>query len=270
MMEFLEAMLAFPTVLYTILLGVVIVYWAFVVIGALDMDFLDVHLDLDGVGEAAGGALDGAGEAASGALDGLDGIDGAADGAAEGVGEALNGGHAGHLHAEGAEHAHEGLAGFLSALGLRGVPLTVAFSFVTLFAWLASFATMQAIGSLGESGLVRFLVGTGVGVGSLGVSLAATRLAVKPLERFFVTHHSRESDSLVGEVCRISTSRVDDGFGQAEVEDGGAGLLIQVRCADKTLALGRGDRALIIEYDKAGGVFHVVPYDNLLGGPDPG
>ncbi|GMV42509.1 MAG: hypothetical protein AMXMBFR64_42250 [Myxococcales bacterium] len=264
MTEFLAAILAFPTVVFTILLGVVVIYWGFVVLGALDMDFLDVHLDgadgaLDGAAEAALGGVDGAAHAAGhgslDALDGVDGLDGAADGAAEGLHEA-------------AGHGHEGVASLFSALGLRGVPLTVSLSFVVLLAWLSSVVVMEALGGLGDSALMRLIVGAGVTIASLGVGLAGARLAIKPLRRFFVTHAGPESRSLIGEVCVISTSRVDDHFGQAEVADGGAGLLVQVRSADKAKQLGRGERALIIDYDPAHGIFHVVPYDQLLGDGD--
>ena len=41
MLEFLQAMLGFPTVVFTMLLGVVAVYWLFVIVGALDLHVLD-------------------------------------------------------------------------------------------------------------------------------------------------------------------------------------------------------------------------------------
>ena len=82
MPELLAAALAFPTVIYTILLVVVVVYWLFVVLGALDIDMLDIG-DADGLLE--GGTEGGAEALAEGAVEGL------ADGAFEGAGEALDG-----------------------------------------------------------------------------------------------------------------------------------------------------------------------------------
>src|SRR5687768_9584421 len=59
MNELFEASLRFPVVVFTIGLGIVLVYWVFVLLGALDIDLLgggdhDVghdghHIDADGV-----------------------------------------------------------------------------------------------------------------------------------------------------------------------------------------------------------------------------
>lgn len=50
---------AFPTVVYTVLLGFCLVYWLFVMIGALDIDLLDLDVDLEGGEEGFGAALAG-------------------------------------------------------------------------------------------------------------------------------------------------------------------------------------------------------------------
>ena len=53
-------------------------------------------------------------------------------------------------------------------------------------------------------------------------------------------------------------------FGQAEMADGGAGLLLHVRCADDDNGLGRGDEALVLEYDEQRDVYLVEPMKRLL------
>ncbi|GAA4896847.1 OB-fold-containig protein [Streptomonospora salina] len=54
----LEASLAFPTVLFSFLLLVVVGYWLFVVLGAVDTDILDFDAELDsGSAGGLGGAL---------------------------------------------------------------------------------------------------------------------------------------------------------------------------------------------------------------------
>lgn len=61
MLEILHIALAFPAVLFTVLLGVAVVYWVFVILGALDIDVLGGgDIDLDGLDGAADGVLDGA------------------------------------------------------------------------------------------------------------------------------------------------------------------------------------------------------------------
>ncbi len=58
MSELLTASLAFPTVVFTILLGIVMLYWTMVIVGALGLDALD-FLDLDSGVEALDGATEG-------------------------------------------------------------------------------------------------------------------------------------------------------------------------------------------------------------------
>jgi hypothetical protein len=56
MHQLLHIALSFPAVLFTILLGIALVYWLFVILGALDIDiFGGAEVDLDGAAEGAGG-----------------------------------------------------------------------------------------------------------------------------------------------------------------------------------------------------------------------
>ena len=66
-----------------------------------------------------------------------------------------------------------------------------------------------------------------------------------------------------GRTCRITTLRVDGTFGQAEIDDGGAGLVAQVRCL-RSNRLTRDTQALVFDYDEAEGVYHVAPLDKGL------
>ena len=68
MMELLQSLLSFPVVLFTVPLGISVVYWMFVIVGAVDVD----AFGLDG---AAEGLVEGATEGA---------VEGAAEGAMEG------------------------------------------------------------------------------------------------------------------------------------------------------------------------------------------
>lgn len=241
MTEFLNAILAFPTVLLTIPLGVMAVYWLFVLLGALDINLLgdadgsghgDVHLD-------AHGHLDGH----------LDGH-----------------GHHGHQGQDGHGDAGEpsgGIAGLLHALGLGGVPVTVMLSLLLVTAWVFSIGGTELLGALGLGSPPDVLdwKGTLVGLASLGLAVPVTRLLIRPLRRFFRTIAAPQHRDLLGKICTITTLRVDERYGQAEIEDGGAGLLVQVRSSDPG-RLHRGDRAVIFDYRDE--VFHVAPMDETL------
>lgn len=211
MSELLSAMLAFPTVIFTVLLGVVVTYWIFVILGALDIDMLEFDVDTD--------------------VDADVDVDGDGD-------------------------YDSGLAGVWNALGLGGVPVTLSLSLLVLAAWVFCLLTLELLGS----GTARWFAGTAALL-CLGVAVPVTALLVRPLRRFFVTHPALDHKSLVGRICTIATLRVDERYGQAEIEDGGAGLLIQVR-STAPHELRRGDRALIFDYK--GEVFHVAPLGAAL------
>src|SRR5690349_4877181 len=100
--EILAVLLAFPAVFFTVITVLSVLYWLFVIIGALDMDAL---------GGAEHGVLEGA------------------VGAAKGIGH-IDGGHDIGGHDVGGHDAGDGDldAGFLSFLGLRNVPLTIVIS----------------------------------------------------------------------------------------------------------------------------------------------
>jgi hypothetical protein len=100
-------------------------------------------------------------------------------------------------------------------------------------------------------------------IAALLVALPLTAVAVRPLASFFVTHVAKSKKDLVGRVCVISTGRVDDRFGQALLEDGGAELILDVRC-DTPGLLRKGDRVLLVSWDAAKEVFQVEAMDELL------
>jgi hypothetical protein len=99
----LSASLQFPTVVFTIALGIALVYWLFVLLGALDIDVLggpDVDVDMSGpedVGEAGKPDL-------------------------------------GHGDANG---------GVWSGLGLKSVPMTITVSIILLCSWCGSLLLMH-------------------------------------------------------------------------------------------------------------------------------
>ncbi|WP_437949964.1 glycine zipper family protein [Sorangium sp. So ce296] len=251
MAEVLAASLAFPAVIFTVLLALALIYWLFVVLGALDLDLLggahgDATPDLGGLEGAAKGALEGA---AKGALEG------AAKGSLEGA-------------ADGADAPH-GVGALLVALELHRVPATVTLTLIAAFGWFTSaLSTMLAAPLWAGAGLPRWALGLAALAGSLVVAVLLTSVAVRPLAPLFVTRHATSKKDLVGRVCVVSTGRVDERFGQAVIDEGGASHILDVRC-DTPGALRRGDRALLVSWDPHGEVFSVEPLDGLLGPPPP-
>jgi hypothetical protein len=229
MTELLHAAAAFPTVLYTVMLGVALIYWVFVIVGALDLDLLGGDADVD--------------------LGGGDGIDGGGDG----------------FDVDGSEGGH-GISGALSGLGLTKVPLTVALTVVLLGAWVTCLLSMRYLGIVLGDPILTWVIGPAVFVGSLIPATLAAAVIVRPLAPVFDVKQAKTRSDYIGTTCEITTGRVDGDFGQANVEDGGTVLVIPVRCDKPDAKLGRGTRALIIDYDDERHAYVVEPYENVLGG----
>jgi len=210
--ELIEASLRFPTVVFTIGLGIALLYWLFVLIGALDIDLL------------------GAGKG----LEALKGVKLDADADAGG--------------------------GLWDSLGLAAVPITITLSILLLVGWCGSLLAMHyGTAALGASSWLPGVVLVAMTV----VALLVTSLAVRPLAPVFAVAEGKSNRDYVGHTCTISTGHVDDGFGQATVEDGGTVLVIAVRC-DRPGKLARGDSALIIDFDADRQAYLVEPSADVM------
>ena len=202
--EFLQTILSFPTVLFTVPMGVVLIYWAFVAVGALDLDH---------------------------------GIDG------------------------GAEGAHEGLSGLMHALRFGDAPLTVVGSLLSFWGWVLSFFCVTLGASLPLPALATQLLSLVVAlVGGVGL----TSLSLRPLAPLFTHVPTPGGAALVGQTGVVKSGVVNDEVGQVELNDGGAGLLLNARCDASAHTLRKGDQALVVDYDDATGLYAVEPMVALL------
>lgn len=241
---FFDAALGFPAVIFTVLLAPVLLYWLAVVLGALDIDLF---------GEPGVEGVDAG-------LDVGDGPAGHGDAGGDGAGDAATDGGL--------------LAGWWQAMGLAGVPVTLAASLVVVFGWLVALVATAAADSWEVDPTIRLLGGLVViAVALVAGSLGASVLA-RPLGRLFVTTEAESNRAFVGRMCTIRTAGVSTSFGQAEAADpSGATVLVQVRVppdADghASASFARGEQALIFDYDPAAEVFLVCPVEALEAGAD--
>jgi hypothetical protein len=229
----LDACLRVPTALFSVALGIVILYWLFVLVGALDVDLFGGH--------AVAGAAKGIGDA----LAGHHGLGDATVGA-KGMAEALKP-DMGHPDAGG---------GFWNALGLATVPITISFSVVVVVGWSLSILGMHYGGKL--LGPDSILLAIAVFALTIVAGIPLAGLLVRPLKPIFRLRAGKSNRDYVGAICSITTGKVTRDFGQATVEDGGTVLVITV-CCDHASTLKRGDRALIIDFDQARHAYLVEP-----------
>lgn len=246
MESILAIALSFPAVVYTVLLGVAIAYWLFVIIGAAQVNLF---------GEGAADAI------ADGIADGA--IDGVAKGAIEGATKGMLEGAADHVDGIDADGG-EGTLGIMAALNLRSAPATVVLTCILLFAWIFTTLGMKlALAVLPSEGILITLAQVALLIVAPLLSLLPTSVAVRPLARVFMPVKATTHEALVGKLCTIRTGTVTDRFGEATLEDGGAGVVVRVR-VESGEKLGRGDQAVIVGYDAAKQEFTVAPMDDVL------
>jgi hypothetical protein len=157
----------------------------------------------------------------------------------------------------------EALAGIMTTLGLRGVPLSIVMGLIALFAWAACYA-LVALFSVGEPGnWFNLLVGTLAIPVSLAAAVLLTAAVVRPLRPLFQALNGTAPDKvLLGATATIRTTRVDERFGEAQLQMDGADLIVKVRApAEKKLK--KGDKVVLVEHEKEQNLFWVVSVDEF-------
>lgn len=107
----------------------------------------------------------------------------------------------------------------LGALGLGGVPVAVAFSLWTGFAWAGSLGAAVLLEPLASSGPARALTGLAVLVAAPSISWCATRALVLLLRRLHPDEPGPSSPDFVGPTRTVRSERADDGLRQSDRPD---------------------------------------------------
>ncbi|HEY0883391.1 MAG TPA: hypothetical protein VGD87_17775, partial [Archangium sp.] len=146
--------------------------------------------------------------------------------------------------------------GLLAMLGLAKVPITITGSVMLLVAW-----TLCALLSLTlQPGA---LLGGFLLAGSFIVGLLGAAVLLRPLNKALSQSKPATRRDSLGQLCTITSGKVDGSFGTAHVDDGGAGLNVHVVCS-KANTLKKGDRAILVDFDAAKETYEVEPVDWLL------
>lgn len=212
--NFMGAVTGYPTAIYTVLLGVVVIYWLLAMLGMVDIEHsgldVDVHM---------------------------------------------------HTHADGDTSDIGQLASYVVALGLNGVPFSVAVSLLVLVSWTVCCLGGEWLLPLVPTMAFQLLAGTVLLVASAVVAIPITAVAIRPLRGLFVSHTAVTNAALVGQLCRVVTGVVNEKDGRAEVARRGASLNIRV-WATTPNTLKRGSPALIVEYDEVAGRYLIAAHDD--------
>jgi hypothetical protein len=149
------------------------------------------------------------------------------------------------------------LGGLLMRFKLEGVPIPIVVTLISLFGWFFCYYIVHFFFEYIPFDWLRYVVGVPVFLASLYASTLLTGLIILPLRPIFQTADQEVQKSIVGQIGIVRTSRVDQAFGEARVDDGGAGLIIKVRSYNEEF-FSLGDRIVLLEYDEEKNIYRVI------------
>lgn len=158
-------------------------------------------------------------------------------------------------HADGADHG--GIGGILMKFGLHGVPVMIIFTIIAIVGWaFCYFIDLHILSSIG-SGLVGTAAGIATAAGGLLLSIPIARAVLAPVRRALRRYEPVTQRPLLGRYAEVRSPEITQTHGTACVDDGGAGLILQVR-ADVSGRFVRGDRVVLIEYLEEQNAYRVI------------
>lgn len=160
------------------------------------------------------------------------------------------------------------MSGILLKLGLNGVPLTIVITLISLIGWVISFLLVYFIFPWLPAGVVQFIAGIPVLFAAVYFAALITAMIIKPLRPLFLTADQQIEKRLLGKIAIVRTGRVDQTFGEANLADGGAGLILKVRSyEDETFK--KGDHVVLLEYIPSENTYKVVSEAEFIGKKQP-
>lgn len=160
-----------------------------------------------------------------------------------------------------ADDAGLSLFQILSSFGIGKVPMSFFAAAYTFSGWVISlFVTGMLAGAMD----INIVVGMGVLVLSALAAFPLSALLLTPLAALMESDEGATTgDGLIGEVCTISSGRVDTTFGRARCYVDQTELTLSVRCPHDN-ELSRGDEVLIIDFVDADNTYVVESVDAIM------
>lgn len=251
MKELIEAAFSSVNIFPTILFGLIILYWLFVFIGALDMDFLnfdvegDVDMDVD-VDADIDVEVDADLEIDADADVDVDadadvGADVDADADTD-IGEVEGG-------------VLISLNSVLSFFNLGKVPFMILMSFFTLSMWVISISVNHILGN--QSTLFSLVLL----IPNIILSLIISKVLTTPFAMIYTRMAKNNDDNFKyqGNMCKMIMPATDTKIGQAEINDRGNTFRVNVLTKEGT-KIEKGESGLIINYIASKKCYLVEPY----------
>lgn len=155
------------------------------------------------------------------------------------------------------------LAGLMLKFGLYGVPVTIILSFIALFGWFISYFIVHFLFGFIPAGILTYLAGLPVLLGTLYIAVMITAQVIKPLRSLFHKASQNTLKEVLGQTAIVRTSRVDANFGEVLLADGGAGLIFKARSTGDEI-FKKGDRVVLLEYKEVENHYRVIAENEFM------
>ena len=149
------------------------------------------------------------------------------------------------------------LAGLMIRMGLTGVPAIISLSLALLFGWLLSYYIVHYLLMSLSANWLRYLLGIAVLLMTFYLGMLITSYLIRPLRGLFKTAIYETTQHMLGQSVVVRTSRVDNEFGEAVFNNGGADMIVKIRSIDEE-RFKQGDRVVLFEKIGDGSLYRVM------------
>ena len=170
----------------------------------------------------------------------------------------------GDIDAVDSMEAQNSIAGLVLKLGLHGVPLIVSLSILSITGWLLSFYISFYAFSLIPGKFLEFLIGIPILIIAFLCALFVTRLCLKPIRKFLSKLEVDETKYITGQTLVVRSGIVNNKTGQAILNDGGAGIILNVRTKGD-LEFKKGDEVVVLEELSNDNTYRVISKSEFEG-----
>lgn len=150
--------------------------------------------------------------------------------------------------------------GLMLKFGFYGVPLIIILTLVSLIGWILSYLYTSLLHQYLDAGIFYYVFGTGALLLVLVVSMWLTGVIISPIRKNIAKIPKRNASSNLGKTAIVRTLSVTDKHGEAELNDGGAGLILRIRPDSDSVEqpLKQGDKVVLVEYLEEANAYRVA------------
>jgi len=96
------------------------------------------------------------------------------------------------------------------------------------------------------------------------IAVPPVSMIIRPLRPMFRKFEATGTKTIIGQTAVVRSGKVNPTFGEATMDDGGAGLILKIRAGGAN-SFKRGDRVVLLEYLESEHAYRVVSEEEFSG-----